>query len=276
MSAADRYRELVLAWERQQAELATPLTEARWARHAPGYRFDPQRQPEPLLAAALEYVRAEDEIIEVGGGAGRMGLPLALRARSLLNVEPSAAMRRQFQICVEEHGIENADTLASRWPTAEPLSADLLLTVDVTYFISGIEPFVRALHESARRRVMIMTWTVPPPNVNADLFRIAFGVEEAPSPGFRELLPVIWELGIAPDVRVFEERFTWPERLPRDEEAAIRFALSELEPRDEQSARERIGAALDRLYERTGELWRPNWRTPSRAMLITWRTDEVD
>ena len=217
MSAADRYRELVLAHERQQAEYSTPLTEARWARHAPGYRFNPHREPEPLLAAALEYVQPEDEILEVGGGAGRMGLPLVLRGHSLLNVEPSAAMRRQFEICIGEHGIANARALASRWPTPEPLSADLVLTVDVTYFISEIEPFLRAMDEAARRRVMILTWTVPPPNVSTELFRLMFGVDQAPSPGFVDLLPVLWEMGIVPDVRVFDEHFTWPERLPTNE-----------------------------------------------------------
>ena len=272
MTAADTYRDFVRARERQQAELATPLTEARWARYAPGYRFDPYREQEPQLAAALEYVRPNDEIIEVGGGAGRIGLPLALRARSLLNVEPSAAMRRQFQICIDEHRITNARTLASIWPTGAELNADVVLTVDVTYFIEEIEPFVRAMHEASRRRVMILTWTVPPPNVNAELFRIAFGVDEAPSPGFRELLPVIWELGITPDVRVLDEQFTWPERLPTDEVTALRFALSELEPSDEQTASNRIRAALPHLYERRGEVWQPVWRTPSQAMLITWST----
>lgn len=276
MSAANRYRELVHAHERQQAEYSFPLTEARWARHAPGYRFNPHREPEPQLAAALEYVQPEDDILEIGGGAGRIGLPLALKARSLLNVEPSAAMRRQFEICIGEHGIANARALASRWPTSEPLSADLVLTVDVTYFISEIEPFLRAMDQAARRRAMILTWTVPPPNVNADLFRLAFGVEEAPSPGFHDLLPVLWEMEIVPDVRVFDEHFTWPERLPTDEQTAIRFALAELEPRDEDSARERMAARLDSLYQREEDHWRPTWRTPSRAMLITWQTGSVD
>ena len=272
MSAADRYGELVLAHERQQAEYSSPLTEARWAKYAPSYRFNPHREPEPQLAAALEYVQPEDEILEVGGGAGRMGLPLVLRGQSLLNVEPSAAMRRQFEICIEEHRIANARALASRWPTPESLSADLVLTVDVTYFISEIEPFLRAMDESARRRAMILTWTVPPPNVNADLFRLAFGVEQAPSPGFHDLLPVLWEMGIVPDVRVFDEQFTWPERLPTDEQSAVRFALAELEPGDEALVRDRVAAALAELYQREEEQWRPTWRTPSRAMLITWRT----
>ncbi len=270
MSAAERYAELVHARERQQRELGTPLTEARWSFYAPTYRFDPQRRPDPLLAAAIELLEPEDEIIEVGGGAGRIGLPLALRARSLINVEPAAGMREQFEICVAEHGIENARVLASAWPTAEAMQADLVVCADVMYFIAAIEPFLAEMDRAARRRAALLTWTVPPPDVNAALFRLVFGVEEAPSPSFRELLPVLWELGIVPDVRVVEEYFSWPERLPTDEQSAIRFALRELEPRDIEAARTRIAANLDDLYERSGDLWRPTWRTPAMGMLISW------
>ena len=269
--ATERYAEMVRTRERQKAELATPLTEERWAEYAPTYRFDPRREPEPQLAAVLELLESGDEIIEVGGGAGRIGLPLALRARSLVNVEPSAGMREQFDICVAEHEVENARALASVWPPAEPMQADLVVSADVTYFVAAIEPFLLALDRAARRRVALLTWTAPPPNVNAALFRLAFGVEEAPAPSFRELLPILWENGVIPDVRVLDEWFTWPERLPTDEASAIEFALAELEPRDEPSARRQVAARLDQLYER-GEVWEPTWRTPSQAMLLTWPT----
>ena len=123
-------------------------------------------------------------------------------------------MRAQFEICTAEHAIENARAVASRWPPAQPLEADLVISADVTYFIEDIEPFLAEIHRAARRRAALLTWTVPPPNVNESLFRLALGVDEAPSPSFRELLPVLWDLGIVPDVRVLGEYFTWPEQLP--------------------------------------------------------------
>ena len=272
MSAAtERYAEMVRARERQKASMATPLTEERWAKYAPTYRFNPRREPEPQLAAVIELLEPDDEIIEVGGGAGRIGLPLALRARALVNVEPSAGMRGQFEICVAEHGIENARAVAAAWPPDEPLEADLVVSADVTYFVAEIEPFLLALDRAARRRVALLTWSVPPPNVNDALFQIALQEPEAPAPSYRELLPLLWDAGIVPDVRVVDEWFTWPERLPTDEQSAIEFALGELEPRDVNAARRRIAAHLDDLYEH-GAVWTPTWRTPSQAMLITWRT----
>ena len=272
MNAAARYNAMVQARYDQQTRLATPFGESYWQRYAHTYRFDPYREPEPQLATALGYIEPDDEIIEIGGGAGRIGLPMALRAKSLRNVEPSAAMREQFGIAVAEYGIANAEVIPSAWPASEPLDADIVLTVDVTYFITDIEAFIRAMHESARRRAMILTWTVAPPNVNADLFRAAFGEEEAPSPGFRELLPVIWEFGIVPDVLVVDQPFSWPERLPTSDEEAVRFALAELAVFDQPAVEANVRRQLDTLFRR-GEVYRPAWRIPAQGMLITWRTD---
>lgn len=272
MDPAERYSEMVLARERQQQRLNNPFDESYWERYAPGYRFDPRREPEPLLAAALRYVDYEHDVIEVGGGAGGIGLPFALRARSLLNVEPSAAMREQFRLAVADFGVGNATVSASRWPTEEDVQADLVVTADVTYFISDIEAFLQALHDAARHRVIIFTWTVPPPNVNAELFEVAFGEPEEPSPGFRELLPVIWELGIVPDVQVVDEPFTWPAMRVSSDDDAVRMALDELGLPAGHPAGERIRPHLDDLFDRSRD-YQLKWRTRSNGMLITWTTD---
>ena len=272
MNAAERYNAMVRTRQEQQSRLATPFGESYWERFAHTYRFDPHRLPEASIREVIRRMELEDDIIEVGGGAGRVGLPLVLRGKSLRNVEPSAAMREQFRLAVWQHGVQNAEAIASTWPMEEPISADLVVTADVTYFITEIESFLRAMHEAARRRVAILTWTVPPPNVNASLFRLAFGEVEAPSPGFRELLPVLWEMDIVPDVLLVEEGFAWPERRPTNDEEALQFVYRELSPRHEEAVAERLRPRLGELFMRD-DAYFPAWRTPSRAMLITWRTD---
>ena len=269
-TAAQRWGEMVRARAAQKAEIATPLTETRWAAYAPSYRFDPRRQPEPSLAAALEYVESDDVVVEIGGGAGRIGLPMALRARALVNVEPSPAMREQFVACAAENGIANARSISALWPAN--VDGDLIVSADVIYFVEEIAEFLRAMTERARRRAVLLTWSVPPPNVNAELFRIALGAEEAPAPGIRELLPVLEELGIAPELRELDEAFTWPERLPEDEEAAIKFALDEVEPRDRDAAQERVAAHIRQLFDQGAQPWQPLWRIESRAVIASWET----
>lgn len=273
MNAAERYGAMVRACQEQQARLSTPYGESYWDRFAHTYRFDPGRLPEMSIREVIRRMEMEDEVIEVGGGAGRVGLTLVQRGKSLRNVEPSAAMREQFRLAVWQHQLANAEAIASSWPLSEPISADLVVTADVTYFISEIEPFLQAMHDAARRRVAILTWTVPPPNINAELFQLAFGEPQAPSPGHQELMPVLWEMGIVPDVLVInDEPFAWPERRPTNDEEALQFVYNELTPADEEAVGERLRPHLGKLFMRE-DAYYPTWRTPSRAMLITWETE---
>jgi ubiquinone/menaquinone biosynthesis C-methylase UbiE len=54
-------------------------------------KADPRR-PLDGNVKAIELIEPLDTIIDVGGGAGRMSLPLALRCRSVTNIDPSAKM----------------------------------------------------------------------------------------------------------------------------------------------------------------------------------------
>ncbi len=51
---------------------------------------------DPNLETLASYIELNDVIVDVGGGAGRVSLPLALRCRELINVEPSRTMGAGF------------------------------------------------------------------------------------------------------------------------------------------------------------------------------------
>ena len=85
-------------------------------------------------------------------------------------------------------------------------------------------------------------------------------------------LPVIWDMGIVPDVQVVNQPFTWPERLPTTEDEAVKFAVSELAAFGRPDAEERIRRSVGALFERS-DIYRPTWRTPSDGMVITWKTN---
>jgi hypothetical protein len=58
----------------------------------PLLKADPRRPLDANLKALADLIEPSDAIVDVGGGAGRMSLPLALRCRSVTNVDPSANM----------------------------------------------------------------------------------------------------------------------------------------------------------------------------------------
>lgn len=139
---------------------------------------------------------------DVSGGAGRIALPLALRCRQVINVEPSPGMRAEFEALVAEAGLKNARLVPADWLAAKGIQGDMAITASVTYFVRDIVPFIQKLQAAARCRVMVTVWSVPNPNQDAKLFRLVYDDEQEALPGHRELLPVLWEMGILPDLRV--------------------------------------------------------------------------
>lgn len=274
MSAVDEYSARVDAADAQTARLrGGPEQGDRWAGGAARwFRLDPHRPLDGNLAAVAGYIQPDDVVIDVGGGAGRVCLPLALRCRAVVNVDPSPDMCAEFEACAAEAHIANARVIHSAWPAAEPVLGDVVLAANVTYFVREIAPFIRTMEGSARRRVILMVWSVPPPAQDAALFRAAYDEEQRTLPGHRQLLPVLWEMGILPDVRVLPEPFARRQPAPQTREEAVASAMERLRGPADDGARRRIESHFDELFTRGPEGFLPRWRPDVRELLITWES----
>jgi hypothetical protein len=269
-TAAEQYAQRVQAYGAQQARLG-PAPEDRWASMAASFRLDPKRQLEANTLAVAALVEPGDVVIDVGGGAGRISLPVALRCRELINVEPSAGMREQFEASAGEAGIGNARCIADGWPeSARGLTADVVMLANVTYFVPDIVPFVQALRAAARRRVIIGVWSIPPPNHGASLFELLHGEPQARVPSYRELLPVLWDMGLLPDVQVLPDPFRRAGERPPTREAAIQFAIARGNAERLPGAAQTVEAHFDELFAPVDGGFAPKWTPPTREMLITW------
>ncbi len=113
--------------------------------------------------------------------------------------------------------------------------------------------------------------SVPPPNQSSPLFQLVYGEQQVLVPGHQELLPVLWEMDILPDVYVIRGS---PDNTPLKPEEAVISAMEGiwLAPKDQDRARSVIEANFDKLYEVFDEGFRSIWRRPSHDMLITWET----
>jgi hypothetical protein len=272
MTAADTYAAMIDAVNAQQSPLRRRQREGdRWAgRTAERFRADPRRELDQNLAMIASYVEPEDVLVDVGGGAGRLGLPLALRCRELINVDPSDGMRGQFEALVREAGITNARFVPAAWPLEDGITGDVLLTAHVTYFVRDIAPFVAALQRAARRRVLIVVRSVPPPMAQAATFAAVYGEPQSPVPSYRELLPVLWELGILPELRLLpvpaRAATGWPAATRED---AIALALDRIGVPGDAQAGAVVERRFDELFEEdSAGIWP---RQPlQRELLITW------
>ena len=184
MTALDRYQALIDARREQRDALGLDeLNSDRWSEHAPSYRFDPRRELDANLAEIATLVGPDDHVVDVGGGAGRVGLPLALRCRPHER-GPASAWGRVSRFLLRRR--------ASRIATLERPLLDAeaegeLSSARFVYFVrrstgscgSSIAPLAPSRHLDLEPR---------PPARNPRLFEIAHAVRWCVPPDHRELL----------------------------------------------------------------------------------------
>jgi len=241
---------------------------------------DPRRPLDPNLEIIASYIEADDVIIDVGGGAGRISLPLSLRCREVINIEPSSAMATGFRANAAQAGIANARVIEGDWLEVDPPVGTVALVNHVTYLTREITQFVNKLELVGRRRVLITVNSPPPPSWQRVLFQLVHEEVEEVVPGHVELANVLWEQGILPDIRVLPLPAVRPIPAPAREAAIAarvagfggdqwaRWPLgSDLECR----LRSVLEARFDELFASGAKGFVPRFITPGREILITWQ-----
>ena len=219
------------------------------------------------MLAIASYVQPDDIVADVGGGAGRVGLPLALRCEQVLNIEPSPGMGMEFKTSSQEANISNARLIPHSLAQAKELEADISFTADVTYFVRDISVFIRQPEITASRRVMITIWSEPPPNRNQKIFELVYGEVQSLLPGQAQLMPVLWDMGIFPDVYVLPECPWWENQRSLVKDEAIDMVLE-----DRGRAFLLVEDNFDQLFSASEIGFLPLWRSDMREVLITWET----
>ena len=271
-SAAERYASLIDRVQEQKSRLFGPQPQRDvWTGDlARLFRLDPHRHLPANLEAVAAYVQPQDVFVEAGGGAGRVGLAMALRCRQVINVDRSPGMASEFTASAAEAGIGNAELVLEDWLEVQGIKGDVVFSADVTYFVRDIVQFVRKMEAVAGRRVIITVWSVPPPHRNAAIFRLVYGEDQALTPSHADLMAALWEMGILPDVRVLPDPPWWDGDPPRTREAAVQAALEEVDPSDHPRAAGIIENRFDELFQLRPDGYIPLWREPMKEMLITW------
>src|SRR3990172_3366958 len=89
----DAWRERVRA-DKEQVEGAREVEDPAdfYAPVKDRFRMDPRRTDDATLDALLGHARPDDVWLDVGAGGGRYALPLALRVREVVAIDPSPSM----------------------------------------------------------------------------------------------------------------------------------------------------------------------------------------
>lgn len=246
---AAEWRDLVIA-EREQVERLPnrPRPEDFYAPVAESFKADPNRTDDPLLDVLRPMVRPQETWLDVGAGGGRYTLAIALLARRVLAVEPSAGMRGVMAEACREFGIENVDLFDERWPCPSRVPpADVGFISQVGYDIPEFGAFLDQLESHSRRLCVAVLFDRAPISDFAALWPDVHGEERVLLPGLREFTSLLFAKGRLPETRLL----TLPPRGYPDLgslHAAARRPLWVLEATEPDS---RLAAAVQKLAVRS-------------------------
>ena len=271
MTAIERWRDDLAAWAIPEAILANApespygFPAEPFRRRAQVARITPRT---PTTERAREALPPHGSVLDVGVGGGATSLPLADLAVRIIGIDASEGMLEAFAWASSDAGVTARGVLGS-WPAVAPQveACDVAVAGHVLYNVADIEPFVRAMDEHARHRVVLELTAGHPLAWMNDLWRRFHDVVRPERPTAGGAVEAIAELGFDAEAeeRLHEETAGGFERR-EDAVALIRRRLCLPSERDDDIA-EALG---DRLRE-VGGSWSAG---PAAQVVVTlwWDT----
>src|SRR4051812_22594126 len=253
----ERYRE-----QAPRADHYAPLVQ--------NFQLDPRRQDDPTVDALLALAHPDETWLDVGSGAGRYTLPLALRVREVLALDASPGMVEGLRAGIAEYGIANVRPIAGRWPVLHPPRADVALIVNVGYDIADIGPFLDAMEQAATRLCVAVLLARRPTWAADALWPVVHGEARTTLPALPEFLALQLARRRICDVRLIE---TAPQTYDSIE-AGLGFGRIQTWVQPEGEKDQRLQALLhERLIERDGR-YAFDW-APTQQGIVTWRPGQT-
>jgi SAM-dependent methyltransferase len=195
-----RWRDDLSAWA-IPADITAAVTESPWvlprqvfARRADRLAHDPGGAS---FDREWEALAPDGTVLDVGSGAGAACLPLAPRATTVTAVD---ADERMLALLAERASAIGLDlhTVAGRWPDAasQVPPADVVTCHHVIYNVPDVGPFLTALTDHARRRVVVETTAEHPLTSLSPLWLRFHGLTRPTSPTAADLLAILSEMGL--------------------------------------------------------------------------------
>ncbi|MFQ5933388.1 MAG: class I SAM-dependent methyltransferase [Dehalococcoidia bacterium] len=269
-SAIEQWKTRVESHHAQSIKAEKELPESNedfWAPLVSVFKDDPRRTDDSVLNRLARDVTSDTTVLDVGGGAGRFALPLALRCGHVTVVEPSESMAEGLREGTKEAGIDNLSIVQGSWEEVMADPADMAICAHVVYGIAEIEPFIRKLVSHARERVMILSFMESPLSQISPLWKLVHGEERIDLPALPEILNVLWEMGIYPDVEMFE---AMNPRSAENRDEALKMLRKFLYVTPETEKDNILEKAMKEMVDETPDGLVLEGTRPRRQGLVSW------
>jgi SAM-dependent methyltransferase len=245
-----------------------------YARVTSIFRADPRRTNDAVLDFLLNLARRDETWLDIGAGAGRYAVPLALAVREVIAIDPSSGMLAVLRELMDEHGIRNIRVLEGRWPPDKSLVdkigegpiADVGLIAHVGHDIEMIGPFLAAMERVVRRLCVAVLMEASPASAAEPFWPIVHGESRARLPALPEFVSLLRARGRYPDVTIAQ-------REPRtfdSHESLDGFLRRQLWIADGGEKEARYVAALDGLVVERHGGFELRDQEPLQVGVVTW------
>jgi SAM-dependent methyltransferase len=145
---------------------------------------------------AIESIR-EPSVLDIGCGGGRAAFGLVPPATSVIGVDHQHGMLDVFTDQANERGV-SVTTVLGDWPDVAPETppADVVVCHHVFYNVAALEPFVAALTDHAKQRVVVELPERHPLTHLSDAWRHFWNLERPTAPTAEDALVVVRSMGI--------------------------------------------------------------------------------
>lgn len=235
------------------------------------FRDDPHRTGDDVLEKLRSMARPDETWLDIGAGAGRYAVPLALLVREVIAVDPSPGMLAALGETCAEHGVTNVRVIQGRWPLGpaaapEAVRADVALIANVGYDIEAIAPFLDAMEATARQACVAVLMDRQPASMAEPFWPLIHGERRVALPALPEFVELLRARGREVDVDTVER----PPRPFPDEAALAAFIRRQLWIAPGGDKDRLLGALLrDQIRPSGGGVMLAS-RQPSRIGIARW------
>jgi SAM-dependent methyltransferase len=215
----------------------------------------------PSSDIAAQALTDGGTVLDVGCGGGLAAFAVTPPATALVGTDPQADMLQLFAQTAAERGVP-ATTVLGAWPdvAGQVPEVDVVVCHHVLYNVPDLVPFAVALHEHARRRVVIELSERHPQVARSPLWKHFWGLDRPTGPTAELAAEVLREAGLP----VRTERFTAAPREHAHPEVEAAFWCRQLAlPPERQAEVAALLAELPFSAQRVTLWW--DLRTPGRA-----------
>ena len=206
---------------------------------------------------AREVLPLNGSVLDVGSGGGRASMAITPPAGTLVAVDHQQEMLHEFSAAAQAKGVVS-HTYVGDWPAIadQVPEADVVVCHHVAYNVQNIVPFLVALNDHARLRVVIeVPMTHPMSNLNS-LWKKFWDLDRPTQPTPHLLQSIALALGYPAVLDIWTDE-TWGQRVDMSEmervrQVRIRLCLSE--DRDAEVAAELL-AQEDAKPREVATLW---------------------